>query len=178
MKQSSKCAIGGIVAALSLVLLISVAIVPFMTYALPAMAGILIAFTVNEIDKKWGLGVYAAVAILGIFLVPDKEVSVMYLALFGYYPVLKYFLEEKLKSKPLQMIIKILVFLVTMFTSYYLMIKLMGLEIDEMEEFGKWAVPMLLGMGLVAFIIYDIAISKMILLYNLKWKKHFHKFFK
>lgn len=178
MKQSSKCAIGGIVAALSLVLMISVAIVPFMTYALPAMAGILIAFTVNEIDKKWGFGVYATVAILGIFLVPDKEVSVMYLALFGYYPILKSFLETKLKSKVLQMLLKILVFLVTMVVSYYLMIKLMGVTIDEMDEFGMWAIPMLLGMGLLAFVIYDIAISKMILLYNMKWKKYFHRFFK
>ncbi len=178
MKQSSKCAVGGIVAALSLVLLISVAIVPFMTYALPAMAGVLIAFTVTEIDKKWALGVYAAVAILGIFLVPDKEVSVMYLALFGYYPVLKSVIEARLKSKTLQLLIKITVFLVTMFVSYFLMIKLMGLKIEDMEELGKWAVPILLGTGLVAFLMYDFAVSKMILLYEMKWKKHFHRFFK
>ena len=52
MKQSSKCALGGIVAALSLVLMISVAIIPFLTYALPAVAGALIIFIVVEIDRK------------------------------------------------------------------------------------------------------------------------------
>ena len=52
MKQSSKCAIGGIVAAVSLVLMISVAIIPFLTYALPAVAGLFIVFIVIEIDKK------------------------------------------------------------------------------------------------------------------------------
>ena len=60
MKQSSKCAIGGIVSALSLVLMISVAIIPFLTYALPALAGVLIIFIVIEIDKKWAFGVYSA----------------------------------------------------------------------------------------------------------------------
>ena len=81
MKQSSKCAIGGIVAALSLVLMISVAIFPFMEYALPAVAGALTIFMVIETDKKWAFGVYTTVAILGLLLVPNKEVAVMYLAL-------------------------------------------------------------------------------------------------
>ena len=53
MKQSSKCAIGGIVAAVSLVLMISVAIIPFLTYALPAVAGLFIVFVVIEIDKDY-----------------------------------------------------------------------------------------------------------------------------
>ena len=53
MKQSSKCAIGGIVASLSLVLMISVAVVPFLTYALPAIAGAMMIFAVIEIDKKY-----------------------------------------------------------------------------------------------------------------------------
>lgn len=177
MKQSSKCAIGGIVAALSLVLMISVAIVPFMTYALPAMAGALMIFVVMEIDKKWAFGVYATVAILGIFLVPEKEVAVMYLAFFGYYPILKAIIESKLHSV-FEWLLKLLSFLTTMVVSYYLMMKLMALQIDEMEEWGNMAIPILLGMGTFAFIMYDIALTKLITLYNLKWRKHFKRFFK
>ena len=66
---------GGIVSALSLVLMISVAVIPFLTYALPAAAGMLIVFMVIETDKKWAFGVYAAVAILGVLLVPGCEGS-------------------------------------------------------------------------------------------------------
>ena len=177
MKQSSKCAIGGIVAALSLVLMISVAIVPFMTYALPAVAGALTIFMVIETDKKWAFGVYCTVAILGMLLVPDKEVAVMYLAFFGYYPIYKAFLENKL---PLAVgwIIKVLTFAGTMAGSYYLMMKFMGVTIDETEDWGVWAYPILLGMGTVTFIIYDIALTKMITLYIIKWQKHFKRYFK
>lgn len=177
MKQSSKCAIGGIVAALSLVLMISVAIVPFMTYALPAMAGALMIFVVMEIDKKWAFGVYATVAILGIFLVPEKEVAVMYLAFFGYYPILKALIESKFHMV-IEWLLKLLSFLTTMVVSYYLMMKLMGLQIDEMDEWGNMAIPILLGMGTFAFIMYDIALTKLITLYNLRWRKHFKRFFK
>lgn len=177
MKQSSKCAIGGIVAALSLVLMISVAVIPFLTYALPALAGALIIFIVVEIDKKWAFGVYATVAILGMILVPDKEVAVMYLALFGYYPIFKALIESKFPVV-IEWIIKILSFVLTMAGSYYLMMKFMGVTIDETEEWGVMAYPILLGMGTFAFILYDIALTKMISLYVHRWQKHFKRYFK
>lgn len=177
IKQSSKCAIGGIVAALSLVLMISVAVIPFMTYALPAIAGALIAFVVTEINRKWAFGVYVSVAVLGLFLVPDKEVAVMYLALFGYYPILKSIIDKKL-PKALAWVIKVLVFLVTMVVSYYLMIKLMGLTIDEFDTMGKMAIPVLLGTGTFAFVLYDISLTKITMLYNIKWRKYFKRYFK
>lgn len=177
MKQSSKCAIGGIVAALSLVMLISVAIIPFLTYALPAAAGILIVLMVIEIDKKWAFGVYCAVAILGVLLVPNKEVAAMYLAFFGYYPIIKAVFENKLPAW-LSWILKTLSFLATMAGSYFVLIKLFGLEIDEMEEYGLIAIPILLGSGLLAFIIYDIALTKIIEVYLLKWRKYFRRYFK
>lgn len=177
MKQSSKCAVGGIVAALSLVLMISVAIIPFMTYALPALAGAFIVFVVIEIDKKWAAGVYAAVAILGIFLVPEKEVAVLYLAFFGYYPILKAVIESK-TGTVVGWILKILTFEITMIVSYWLMIKFMGVTIDEMDEFGVWAIPMLLGLGTFAFIMYDIAVSKLVILYLKRWRKYFKRYFK
>lgn len=177
MKQSSKCAIGGIVAALSLVLMISVAIIPFLTYALPAAAGVLIIFIVIEIDKKWAFGVYSTVAILGMILVPEKEVAVMYLVLFGYYPIIKALIEEKMPIVP-EWIVKILLFLSTMAGSYFLMIKFMGVTIDETEEFGAMAYPLLLGMGAFAFIMYDVALTKLVTLYLMKWQKLFKRYFK
>lgn len=177
MKQSSKCALGGIIASLSLVLLISVAIVPFMEYALPAVAGALIILMVIETDKKWAFGVYCAVAILGLFLVPNKEVAVMYFAFFGYYPILKALIEGKLPSV-LSWIIKVGTFVATMVVSYAFMMKFMGVTIDETEEFGAVAIPVLLGAGTLTFILYDIALTRMVMLYLMKWQKYFKRSFK
>ena len=177
MKQSSKCAIGGIVSALSLVLMISVAIIPFLTYALPALAGVLIIFIVTEIDKKWAFGVYSAVGILAFLLVHDKEVAMMYIAFFGYYPIIKALLESKIPVA-LGWIIKVLLFNVTMVAAYLVLIYVMGISIDEIDEYGKMAVPMLLGAGTVAFVAYDIALTRIITLYMLKWRKYFKRYFK
>ncbi|MBQ8943420.1 MAG: hypothetical protein IJ050_02855 [Clostridia bacterium] len=177
MKQSSKCAIGGIISALSLVMMISVAIIPFLTYALPAAAGLLIVPVVIEIDKKWALGVYVTVSILAILLVPDKEVAVMYAAFFGYYPVIKAVFEKHLPAA-LSYLLKAVCFAGAMLSSYYLMIKFMGLELDELEEFGAFAVPLLLGMGLVAFILYDFVLTRFVIIYDRKWRKYFKRYFK
>lgn len=157
--------------------MISVAIVPFLTYALPAVAGVLIVFMVIETDKKWAFGVYATVAILAMLLVADKEVAVMYLAFFGYYPILKAVIESKLPVV-LGWILKVASFIATMVAAYLLMINLMGITIDEIEEFGMAAVPLLLGMGTVAFVMYDITLSKLIILYLNKFRKLFRRYFK
>ena len=177
MKQSSKCALGGIVAALSLVMMISVAVIPFLTYALPAAAGMLVIFMVIETDKKWAFGVYATVAILGMLLVPDKEVAVMYLAFFGYYPIIKAVFESKL-NRVVGWALKVATFVATMVASYAFMMRFMGVTIDETEDFGMLAIPVLLGTGTLAFIMYDIALTKMISLYLIKWQKHFKRYFK
>lgn len=177
MKQSSKCAVGGIVASLSLVLMISAAVFPFLELALPAVAGALVVFMVVEVDKKWAFGVYATVAILGMLLVANKEVSVMYLAFFGYYPIFKAVIEGKLPNV-LGWSVKIVSFVATMVAAYWLMMKFMGVTIDEMEEFGFAAIPMLLGLGAFAFIMYDIALTKFITLYMMKWRKYFKRYFK
>jgi len=177
MKQSSKCALGGITAALSLTLLISVAIVPFMTYALPAIAGALIVVMVIETDKKWAFGVYAAIAILSFFLVPEKEVAMMYIAFFGYYPIIKALIEAHIPAVP-AWAIKVLSFNATMIAAYYLMIKLMGITLDEMDEHGIWGVVMLLGIGTFAFVFYDLALTRLITVYVKKWRKHFKRYIK
>lgn len=158
-------------------MMISVAVIPFLTYALPAAAGMLVIFMVVETDKKWAFGVYATVAILGMLLVPDKEVAVMYLAFFGYYPIIKAVFESKL-NRVIGWILKVAAFVATMVASYAFMMRFMGVTIDETEEFGAVAIPLLLGTGTLAFIMYDIALTKMITLYLVKWQKHFKRYFK
>ncbi len=167
---------GGIVSALSLVLMISVAVIPFLTYALPAVAGVLIVFIVVEIDKKWAFGVFSAVAILGFLLVPDKEVAMMYIAFFGYYPIIKSVLESKLPVA-LGWIVKVLLFNLTMVAAYLVLIYIMGIEVDEITEYGAIAVPMLLGAGSITFVAYDIALTRIISVYLSNWRKYFKRYF-
>lgn len=176
MRQSMKTALGGMVAALSLALMLIVSVIPSMTYALPALAGAFLIVVVLEVDKKWAFGVYCAVAILSMLLVPVKEVALLYTLWFGYYPILKALLEARLPAW-LSWTLKIILFDAMMLLSGYLSIRLFGVQIDELDRFGIWAIPILLGIGTVTFILYDYVLTQLISLYLNKWQKHFHRIF-
>ena len=135
MKQSSQTAFGGILTALSVVLMFLTGIIPFLTFALPALAGALLILIVMEIGPKWALCVYAAVSILSLLVVADKEAAMMYAAFFGYYPVIKSFLESKL-PRVVEWIVKFLIFNAAMVLAYVIIIFVFGMPLDEMEEFG------------------------------------------
>lgn len=176
MKQSSKTAICGMIAALSVVIMM-LTIIPVMTYAAPAFAGILLMVVVIEINKKWAFGVYAAAGILSLLLATDKEAAVMYVAFFGYYPIIKAVLESKL-PRAVEWIVKFLIFNVTMVASYFVLIRVFGISMEDMNELGKYGPLILLALGNVVFVVFDIAITRIATLYIIKWQKQFRRLFK
>ena len=178
MKQNVKIAVGGIMAALSLVFLFLLSVFPSATLAAPAVAGILTVLAVLELNKKWALGVFSATAILSVLIIPSKEAAILYVVFFGYYPVLKSVLESRISKKWLEIIIKTVFFCVVMLISYALMIKFVGIEFEEIDKYGMAAVPVLLIMGAVAFIGYDYCLTLFVSEYIRKWQKRFSKLFK
>lgn len=76
-----------------------VSIIPNLELALPAISGLFVAVIVIEVDKKWALGVWAAVSLLSLTVVPNKAAAIIYAVFFGYYPVLKSVLESKRRAR-------------------------------------------------------------------------------
>ena len=71
------------------------------TFALPALAGLLMIMIVIEMGARWAWPTFAVVAILSVFFVPDKQAALLYVIFFGYYPILKALI-ERLKNKIVQ----------------------------------------------------------------------------
>ena len=94
-KVSYKVALGGVVASLCLLLMFLTAVFPVLSMTLPVFSGMLIAVVAIEISVPWGFVTYAAVAVLSVFVTPDKEAAVFFILFFGYYPVLKALLERR-----------------------------------------------------------------------------------
>jgi len=177
MKQSSKTALGGIVSALSITLMLLTGIIPFMTYALPLMAGSLIILMVIEINKRWAFVVYAAVSLLSVFVVPDKEAAVFYIAFFGYYPIIKSTLEKHLPIV-LEWVVKFIVFNASTVAGYFFTTYALGIPFDETGDFGKYGLIIMLALANAVFIAYDVMLTKFITLYLKRFRKSFHKIFK
>lgn len=183
MSQSAKTAIGGMTAALSVVLMLPT-IVGLWTYALPAMAGILIMFAIIEIDKKWAFGIFVAVSLLSLMLLPNKEAAVFYTCFFGNYPILKAIIEKRNMPRAVEYIIKIALFNVSVLVAAFVMLKLFGMPLAELlgtEGESAWwvefALPITLAVANVTFIAFDYLLTVMVTIYLAKWQKRFRKMF-
>lgn len=180
MSVSAKTALGAMVTALSVVILIPSAVQVFV-YALPAMAGMLTMFAVVEIDKKWAIGSYIATSLIGLLFVANKEAVMYYVAFFGYYPVVKAILESKL-PRALEYVLKFLIFNVSIVISGVLLVKVFGMPYNDLlgidgesAFFTKYALPIMLVLGNLVFILYDVALTRMLTAYLYVWQKRFHK---
>ena len=171
------------ITALSVVILIPSAVQVFV-YTLPAMAGMLTMLAVVEIDKKWAIGSYVATSLIGLLFVANKEAVVYYVAFFGYYPVVKALLESKM-PRGVEYVLKFLVFNVSIILSGVALVKVFGMPYNDLlgidgesAFFTKYALPIMLGMGNVVFVLYDVALTRLLTAYVLVWQKRFRKLFK
>lgn len=171
MKQSGKIAFGGVLGALALVVML-MTVIPTATYALPAIAGALFIPLVVEWGSKMGLTVYAAVAILSLIISPDKEAAFLFVAFFGHYPIVKALLERHVSKEPLRWLCKLAVFNACVVAAYGLMIWAFKMPMDEFELFGVSVPWLLLGFGNIVFVLYDIALTRVITLYVYRLREH------
>lgn len=175
--RSFKVAFGGIIVALSIVLMFSTGIIPTLTYAIPAIVGALLMAIVIEIGPAFASAIYVAVSILSLFMVADKEAAVMYAAFFGYYPIIKSFIERK-TGNVASWLIKYIIFNVSMVVSYTVVAKVFMITFDDIEFLGKFALPSLLFMGNIVFALYDIALTRLVTTYLSSWRKYVKRMFK
>ncbi|MBE6837692.1 MAG: hypothetical protein E7509_06880 [Ruminococcus sp.] len=171
---SFNVALGGVCSALAIVLMLITAVVPVLDFAMPAAAGVLMAVIVIEINKKWAVVTYVAVSLVSLLVVPNKEVGLLFAMFMGYYPILKALL-EKPESMSTQWILKLLVFNVAVVSYYFLAVKILTGDalITEAGEIGKYGPLVLLAVVNATFVIYDIALTRLISMYYNWFRKKF-----
>ncbi len=175
--KNFKVAFGGVIAGLSIVIMFLTGIIPTLTYAMPAVSGALLMAVVIENGPKFAGVVYAAVAFLSFIVVGDKEAAVMYAMFFGYYPIIKSFIEKKL-NKTLSWIVKYIIFNISVIFSYFIVTKLLCITYDDMGAFGDFFLPVLLLLANIVFAIYDIALTRLVTAYLMRWRKNIRRMFK
>ena len=60
-------------------------------------------------DRKSALTCYIAVSIISLLIMPDKECALTYVFFFGFYPIIRDFI-EKIKPKPLSYSVKLVIY--------------------------------------------------------------------
>ena len=172
MTHTKKTALCGIFTGLSLALMWMGSFVPWMDYALPALAGMFVFALVIELGPLWPTGVYIATSILSALLLPNKNVALIYIMFFGCYPVLRLLLQRRL-PKWLAWICKLALFNTAAVAAYYLAVFIFQIELSDFgPDFGRYAAIVMLAVANFAFLLYDAAIlSSFELLYTKRWRQ-------
>ena len=164
-KKSHTAALCGIFGALALVVMLSGGILPLATYLSPMLAGLLVLPVVCEAGRSAGWIFYAGIALLGLFLLPDKEPAILFCAFLGYYPLVKFSLEKL--PKPLRLLLKVVLFNAAVLAAYRLMLHLFGMAALQQEFAGMtggWLTALLV-LANLTFWMYDLAITRLFALY-------------
>ncbi len=89
MRQSKVIASCGMMAALSIVVMILGAALGLGLYISPMLAGLCLIPIGRKFGTKYQWMLWAVVSLLSFILVPEIEQNLMYLTLFGLYPILQ-----------------------------------------------------------------------------------------
>lgn len=145
-------ALGGILAALAVIIMSLGGLIPVATYVCPMLCAILQFTVLKFCGKRVAWAWYGAVSILSLILGPDKEAAAVFVFL-GYYPIIK----PKMDTYPLKWLWKGILFNVSVLVMYWLLIHLFGMAqvAAEFTELGIAMTVLMLVMGNVIFFLLD-----------------------
>ena len=153
---AANIAMGGLLAALAVVIMSMGTLIPVATYVCPMICCLILELVRKTGGSRMAWAWYGAVAILAVLLAPDKEAAAVFAAL-GYYPIVKPKL-DRLKGKWLW---KGLLFNITVLVLYWLLMNLFGLDGmgEEFAEMGFVLTMLTLVLGNVTFVMLDRLLS-------------------
>lgn len=150
-------------AALGVVFLAIGALIEVLDISMAVIASICVIIAVIEYSKGASWMVFGVTSLIAFIIVPSKLPVIFYALFFGFYPILKEFLERR--NKIICWILKELIFnvcLAIILVIYFMLFFQNNLKIQI--DF-HWLVVSVIALCEIVFIIYDIALSKMISFY-------------
>ena len=183
--QSGRIALAGMLSALAVVILTLGSLVDVVELSAAALASFAVMVAVLELGPGCAVGVFAVSAVLSfivmydavsavlsLLLFPMRIATVTFALFFGYYPVLKVYL-DKLRVRPLRWAVKFACFNAFLVLAALLLGEIAGLEAEVGE--AKWLYGALLALGNATLAVYDVAVARISLLYIKKCKNRMRK---
>ena len=162
MKQTGKITLCAMLAALACATMLA-AYFPYLTYGVPAIAGIFVMIALIEAGKGYAALTYAASAVITL-LFAEPEAKLLYVCFLGFYPILKAILEH-LKNRVAEYILKFLSFNVALLLIYSFFANIFGITDNFVTIFGVFGIAILVLAANFVFLMYDICLSKFAQIY-------------
>ena len=158
--RGGRTALGGVLAAGALVMLWLACIAPSGRVGLTAVGGLFPMVATLAGGRAAGYLCWGAAGLLGLVILPDKGVALLFLSFFGLYPVVKERIES-LRRLPLEWALKLAYFNLVLTLGWFL---LRGLFLPNPPGWLGENTLLAYGAGNVVFVIYDVGLSRLIAL--------------
>ena len=158
MRKAYPVALGGVLAALAIVIMTLGGLIPIATYVCPMLCSLMLLAVRLSCGDRIGWAWYGAVCVLSLLLSPDKEAAAVFVVL-GYYPII----QPKLEKLPLQFLWKALLFNIASALLYAALMFVFGMEqlVAEFQELGIAGLVIILILGNVCFFLLDKVLHKL-----------------
>ena len=172
-EQSRKVALCGVLCGLAVVVLLLGGLFSLAVYCAPLLAMAVLLPVLEEYGPGTAGAAYGAVAILALLLVPDRETALVYVFV-GWYPLLRPRIAA-LPSLPVRLVCRLGVCGLSMFLLYGVPIRLLGLTAVTEELGGGWLTAALAVMGCAVFLLLDLALGRLTVLWRRKLRRRFFR---
>jgi hypothetical protein len=153
--------------ALSVVVLYLGAVMEVVDISVAVIASLLAVIVVIEYGGVWPWVVYGVTSLLALLLLPNKTPALMYVLFFGFYPIVKEKIES-MRQRVTQWVVKEAVFNVALAVMIWLSLLFFT------EDAMMWELVVIFAvLANVAFVLYDVAMTRLISLYIYKLRSRF-----
>ena len=159
-QQTKSVALGGIFAALAVLIMTWGTLIPLATFICPMLCILMMRVVLRQCGTRMAWAWYGAVSLLSLMLTSDREAAVLFCFL-GYYPIIKPWIDGLKWSN----VAKLIFFNGVILFMYWMLMNLFGLEavIEEYRELGTVTTVITLILGNMTFFMLDLILSR-------KWK--------
>ena len=125
--KAKDIALGGILVALTTIVLYATSILPISTLAILTIASALIPVCIIRSNIQTSIFVYISSSLIAFFLVPIN-ISFLYFVFFGVYGIIKYFI-ERIRKEKLEIVLKVVFFNIAFIIGFIIMQNVLGINI-------------------------------------------------
>jgi hypothetical protein len=185
-KSTRRIAMCGVFCALAVVILGMGTLIEVLDISAAAAAALFLLPVLLCYGSRYALLSYAVTAVLGLVLMPQSLAAWMFAGLTGYYPIIKTRMDRlpRVLGWLVKLVLLTAVFLVYLAVFFFLFLGGEGSLLNAfLMGFGEAdGSPVLavavVGLGLFTFVLFDVLINRLLVLYYIKWQKRVERWMK
>lgn len=166
MKKTRKITVSSAFVALGVVLLYIGSVINVLDLTMAAIASVLVVLAVIEIGGGYSYAIYLLTALLALLLLPDKFSALLYALFAGFYPIAKAAFERL--HPAVSWVLKL-----SLFNTGFLLLIAVGNYILHLPDTGLDFRVGVFAFANLTFVIYDVALTRLITLYVVKLRRRF-----